>query len=69
MYIYVYTYTHTHTHTHTYIISPDVAFTLFFIDVYDACQSGDLKKVKELLPDVIEVINQSKKYHMSFLMM
>ena len=65
----MYIYIHTCTCTYITIISLYVAFNLLLVDVYDACQSGELEKVKELLPDVIEVINQSKKYHMSLLMM
>ena len=39
------------------------------IDVYDACKAGDLIKVKELMPGILDMLNEAKKEYMTLLMM
>ena len=39
------------------------------IDVYDACKVDGLIKVKELMPGILDMLNEAKKEYMTLLMM
>ena len=37
--------------------------------MYDACKAGDLINVKELMPGILDMLNEAKKEYMTLLMM